>query len=99
MKMKRVNLDGSLYGYRFNCPGCNETHTITTRWTFNGDLDNPTVSPSIRIFHPANPNEPEEFKEYRKEHMCHSYIKNGKIEFLPDCTHHLVNQEVDLPEI
>jgi hypothetical protein len=29
--------------------------------------------------------------------MCHSYVTDGRIEFLSDCTHHLVGQTVDLP--
>ena len=41
----------------FYCPGCKEVHTIITHkqdypspvWEFNGDMDNPTVSPSIKV--------------------------------------------------
>lgn len=31
--------------------------------------------------------------------LCHSYITDGKIQFLSDCTHELVGQTVELPEI
>lgn len=31
--------------------------------------------------------------------VCHSFVTAGRIEFLPDCTHALAGQTVDLPEI
>lgn len=30
--------------------------------------------------------------------ICHSYVTDGRIEFLSDCTHPLAGQTVDLPE-
>lgn len=30
--------------------------------------------------------------------VCHSFVKNGTIQFLGDCTHKLVNQTVPLPD-
>jgi hypothetical protein len=33
----------------FKCPGCNETHLFDKGWSFNGDLDRPTISPSLLI--------------------------------------------------
>ena len=34
-----------------------------------------------------------------KCYQCHSFIRDGKIEFLNDCSHDLAGQTVDLPEI
>jgi len=31
--------------------------------------------------------------------ICHSFIRDGKIQFLGDCTHALAGQTVDLPEL
>lgn len=31
--------------------------------------------------------------------VCHSFVTNGRIQFLGDCTHALAGQTVDLPEI
>lgn len=31
--------------------------------------------------------------------VCHSFVTDGKIQFLGDCTHNLVGQIVELPEI
>ena len=31
------------------------------------------------------------------ETVCHSFVNNGRIQFLLDCTHHLAGQTVNLP--
>jgi len=31
--------------------------------------------------------------------VCHSFVRDGKIEFLTDSTHHLAGQTVDLPDL
>lgn len=33
-----------------------------------------------------------------RDTVCHSHVKNGKIQFLGDCTHELKGQTVDLPD-
>jgi hypothetical protein len=30
--------------------------------------------------------------------VCHSFVRDGRIQFLGDCTHSLANQTVDLPD-
>lgn len=32
-------------------------------------------------------------------YVCHSFVRNGRIEYLGDCTHHLKGQTVDLPDM
>lgn len=81
----------------FMCPGCNKTHIIydkesevsdtSLEWDFNGDYENPTLSPSVLI------------NGSSKDSRCHSFIIEGKIKFLPDCNHGLRNKIVELPEI
>ena len=86
----------------FECPGCKESHGIPVAgdhaWGWNGSVDAPTFTPSILVRWPANPNAIEEFKEWRIERVCHSFIKDGNIQFLSDCTHSLAGQTVPLPE-
>jgi hypothetical protein len=89
------------------CPGCNCKHIIATKepqsngavWAFNGDMDKPTFSPSllIRTGSHATPEyvDPPECPPT----TCHSFITDGKIQFLGDCTHALKGQTVDLPDI
>jgi hypothetical protein len=89
--------------YAFECPGCEGGHMVRVSgdhpcWGWNGSLDAPTFTPSILVTYPANPNALEEFKEWRTERKCHSFITDGKIQFLGDSFHKLANQTVDLPD-
>lgn len=92
-KLVRTCSDG---GYNFFCVGCKTAHHLSSAWEFNGDFDNPTFNPSIKVTYPANPDAIEEFKEWRTERICHSFIRNGKIEYCPDCFHDLAGQIVDM---
>jgi hypothetical protein len=73
--------------YYFNCPGCQEVHCIDDSWQFNHNYENPTIQPSILVN--GNP-----------QYHCpgHSFVKDGKIQFLSDCEHDLKDTIVDLPE-
>ncbi len=31
--------------------------------------------------------------------LCHSFVRDGRIEFLGDCTHKLAGQTIELPEV
>ena len=68
------------------CPGCQCGHGWTTGWTFNGDLDKPTISPSLLV----------NWHNGTAPVRCHSFIRDGMIQFLSDCTHALVGQTVAL---
>ena len=74
----------------FFCPGCKNTHAFTVGgdhgWTWNNSMDAPTFSPSLL----CNPSHPES--------RCHSFVKDGKIEFLDDCWHELRGQTIELPD-
>lgn len=65
-------------------------------WSFNGDMEKPVFGPSINSFWGGAYGVP--------KHICHSFIgcngaAPGQIVFLGDCTHALVNQTVDLPDL
>lgn len=90
----------------FWCPGCDDVHGITYgegQWTWDGDLVNPTITPSILV---GGVQWAPEFSFHRKNHSvdvgerttCHSFVTDGRIQFLDDCTHALAGQTVDLPE-
>lgn len=87
----------------FDCPGCEMSHQIdTARWEFNGDYEKPTFSPSYLTWVDVNPKAMAEYdpkRKYRDGFRCHSFIKEGRIEFLSDCTHKLAGQTVDLPAV
>jgi hypothetical protein len=80
-------------------------------WGFNGNFDKPTFTPSILIrsghYIPELANQPC-WCTYNKEHpnekapfecsVCHSFVTDGNIQFLSDCTHDLKGQTVALEE-
>lgn len=112
MKIKRA---GDQISYR--CP-CGDVHTLTVggpgaTWTWNGDTEKPTFSPSVLVrsghYVPRKPGEPEScWCTYAKEHpeeklpfgcyLCHSFVRDGMVQFLGDCTHALAGQTVPLGE-
>lgn len=85
----------SQHGVRFWCPGCKGYHLVpikparTDGWDFTGDAKRPTLSPSILVNESRTGIQP----------RCHSFVRDGKIQFLSDCTHELAGQTVDLPDI
>lgn len=97
----------------FWCPGCEQMHVVTIAphpkpWGFNQNYDAPTFTPSVLVTsgHYAPGHKGDcwcTFKQrtgrdpdFRCE-CCHSFVKDGKIQFLGDSTHALAGQTVDLP--
>ncbi|MBP2232456.1 hypothetical protein J2847_005785 [Azospirillum agricola] len=77
----------------FWCPGCDAAHAVRvgsgSGWTYNGNPDKPTFTPSI-LFNPGG--------ETPGVPLCHSFVTDGRIQFLGDSTHPLAGQTVDLPD-
>jgi hypothetical protein len=82
----------------FECPGCESLHVVYVGramrpvWEFNENVDRPTVSPSVLVTWTERP------RTAAIEKVCHSFIKDGMIQFLGDCTHALAGQTVEIPE-
>lgn len=84
--------------FLFECPGCGYLHAFYTKngplndagvmqnWTYNGDGDSPTINPSLNV----NSKDPKS--------RCHSWIRNGTIQFLSDSFHSLAGQTVPIPD-
>lgn len=94
----------------FECPGCKTHHALTTGpggWGWNGDGDRPTFTPSVlvtgsKVTKDENGKwtggwERDASGNLIKE-VCHSFVTDGRIQFLGDCTHELAGQTVDLPD-
>lgn len=81
------------------------------RWGWNGSGDTPTFTPSVLVrsghfvpghegaecwctYNAAHPDDPVVYKCA----ICHSFVTDGRIQFLSDCTHELAGQTVDLPD-
>ena len=81
----------------FVCPGCGWTHALNLdtnqrpAWSFNGDVERPTLIPSI------DASLKDRSGAVRKR--CHSWVKDGRIQFLADSTHALRGQTIDLPAV
>lgn len=105
LSSKLRSLDGGRLGFR--CPGCNELHQVTIgagpgpRWGYNGTPDAPTFTPSVMVTWSEPSDVPEEFDDMSKDKkmVCHSFVRDGRIQFLGDCTHALAGQTVNLPDI
>ena len=73
--------------YWFFCPGCENHHAYTVpRWTFNGDMERPTFTPSLLCNADHIPS------------RCHLFMTDGKIQFLSDCHHKLAGQTVEMED-
>lgn len=84
-------------GIGFWCPGCEGVHTIKTSpggWTFDGNVEVPTFSPSILVTYAGADAGQKDAPPAR----CHSFVRAGNIEFLSDCSHALAGKTVPLPD-
>ena len=77
-------------------------------WGFNGNYERPTFTPSVLVTYPhpkghtnenpaplgfpAQKDRPDLWTEER----CHSFVRDGQIQFLADCTHALAGKTVPL---
>ena len=75
-------------------PGCGYTHAFKLDvpqengaiWKWNGDTERPTFTPSMLV------------NAHHESSRCHSFVTDGKIQFLSDCWHPLKGQTVELPD-
>jgi hypothetical protein len=76
----------------FHCPGCDFSHpfevecAIGSGWKWNGSMERPTFTPSLLCNAEA------------VGFRCHSFVTDGRIQFLSDCDHALAGQTVELPD-
>lgn len=75
----------------FWCPGCDEPHNVRVggdgAWGYNGNDQSPTLTPSVLVTGGRS-------REFMR---CHSFVKDGQIQFLSDCSHALAGQTVPIP--
>lgn len=94
----------------FWCPGCDGAHAVGVgegpgpRWGYNGNPERPTFTPSILV-RGTVPLTDQQHASWMAggslpepvPSICHSFVTDGRIQFLGDCTHALAGQTVDLP--
>ena len=82
--------------------------TTNGQWTWNGNMIKPTFSPSILVRGVSLPKVLEKDNKGKhvlgpdgrikgaKDTVCHTFVREGMIQFLNDCTHKLAGQTVAL---
>ena len=111
-KLHRIN-DTSLVFHCPGCNEKHQVYVAGEQpvWGWNGSMGAPTFTPSILIrsgchvpyrtsdkcwctYNAEHPDAPAPFTCF----VCHSFVVNGSIQFLTDCTHSLAGRTVTLPE-
>ena len=77
----------------YSCPGCDDSHVVPVTgpraWGWNQSLERPSLQPSVLVnVGGTNPAAP----------VCHSFVTDGEIRYLPDSTHALAGRTVPIPE-
>lgn len=93
MKFHDMGVHGGERFVAFHCPGCEHGHEIPVSgaraWQWNGSFEKPTVKPSIFVNRgQSNPTAP----------ACHSFVTDGRIQFLSDSTHALAGKTIELSD-
>lgn len=95
-------------GYSHWCPGCREMHVIFDSWQFDGNVDLPTFSPSVKITgkKTVRNDRGERTGEWVRDangnavdDCCHYFVRAGVIEFCSDSLHALAGKSVPLPDL
>lgn len=110
---KLRNAEGG--GLRYWCQGCEEIHGIQVgdgpgpRWGWNGNVDAPTFTPSVLVTWETSepPVTPENLDQWRAQpweqhkvkRVCHTFVTDGMVQFLGDCTHQFAGQTLPLPDL
>lgn len=84
------------------CPACEEVHHFTTSgataWTFDGNIDAPTFSPSMLIRWGKYAGHADQSRTYEDNGICHYILTAGVINFCGDSTHDMAGKSVPLPD-
>lgn len=87
------------------CPGCKEGHSVPVdgsggsnhNWAWNGSMEAPTITPSVRHFIPAGPYGENE-EQVPERTTCHYFVTDGNINLLDDSSAHQVRGVHPLPD-
>ena len=95
------------YGYAHWCPACEETHIIPNGHKFDGNMEVPTFSPSIK--HSGKQTVKVDGKwtvawmlgsDGRAiDYVCHYSLIAGQLGYYSDSTHASAGKSIPLPEL
>lgn len=94
----------------FDCPACRCCHSFNTiqadppqpTWSWNGDMEKPTFSPSLLVTGTQPITDDEHRRIMAGEKItprplrCHSFVRNGNIEYCSDSLHEYAGKTVPL---
>lgn len=63
-------------------------------WSWNGHPTRPTFLPSILVSYDGA----DAGRDGAPPRVCHTFVTDGRIQYLGDCTHVLAGQTVDMPD-
>ena len=75
------------------CEPCDQVHILPSGrgWTWNGDVEKPTYSPSFKHSWHEGPE--------RVAKVCHYVLTDGILAYCGDCTHGMAGQSFPLPPL
>lgn len=83
----------------FHCPACKHAHVVTFQnhtmpWSWNGNIERPTITPSLKISECSEKGEPIRV-------ICHLNVTDGMLVYHIDSSHEFAGKTipmVDWPE-
>lgn len=104
---------GGKRGVHYWCQGCRTPHMVVIdghgAWGFNGDYEKPTFTPSVLTtgtkYEIDADGEADTSRPVRDRNgtlvklVCHTFVKDGMVQFLDDCGHEFAGQTLPLPHL
>lgn len=83
--------------WRIKCPASGSIEIPRNgKWTFDGNYERPTFSPSMNETRGQPGQSMEDFKADPHPWRNHVFVRNGYIEYLGDCTHEWRGKTVEI---
>ena len=108
MSQVSLKLRRSTDGYMWYCPACDQVHPLPNRgWTFDGNIEKPTFSPSFRHTGKQIVTKDGEWTgEWVRDAqgdpvdlVCHYVVTAGQVAYCTDCTHAMAGQTILMPDL
>ena len=94
--------------FLFWCPGCGCGHVFQCgdgfahpqRWEFDGNYDNPSFSPSLRMFTRVTREEGDRLVDTGEQQTtCHLHVQAGELRYCGDCPHAMNGKTIPMQDI
>ena len=93
MAKVRISYHNGVKYISYPCPGCGEGHSIPVSgpkaWDWDGNADEPTISPSVKTTRFVK----------LKQSECHHFVRGGYLQFCGDSDHDLRGQTIPMEDV